>query len=347
MPRVKDLKIAKSGALHSLIGQKIQAGGELRTLRGGTILRHAGQLYVYSEDLNAHVGVSVAGDGTEIAVSFRSLPSEPFRPEGVYRIAGEVMSVRVRLTGQLLLTDGSDAAYDRTAGPFACDGQEHSVLDGDTVPQGKEAYRADVYAAEILFSSGGMDAYAYAQGEVGVESVPRRFTAAAYVSPAGAGGATAEPTNPAYGQAVRFSAGETDRDTWRFTGWASGVKDLAYTVQAFGDVSDTALFADATRVVDFAFTLSADALGRLQVAGRSVQNRAEAFVIAAFDIRYLDAQGQEQSLRYEREIWLDGRVDTYVFEDSSVMEILSATVPQFGDLPEPFMVGAAEATVAS
>lgn len=347
MTQVKDIRIAKNGASYSLVGQKMHAAGQLRTLKGGVIVRKDGRLYVYSEPLNAHLHLSINTDGKGVVLAFRSLPSKPFRSQGVYPIGGAVMNVRVRVTGQMLLTGGRSDAYQYTSAPFPCDGQTHRQTDTAGVPPGKELYKVEVYSMEVLFSAEGLDAYAYTQGDVQVEIDPRRFTAVAVVSPPGAGRAEASPANPAYGQTVRFSATETDRDAWRFVGWASGEKNRSYSVLALGDVVDTALFEDASDVVDFAFTLSIDANGHLMVRARAVQNRAEAFVMVAFDIQYLDAQGQGQTAIYEREVRLDRRVDTFVFEDTQTAEILEVSAPQFGDMPQPFRVGEVEVTVAS
>ena len=346
MTRATDLQISDGAQSHSLIGQQIFDGTALHTMKGGTAVYDGQQWYIWRESLNAQVRVSVAAAGT-LSVSFRSLPGKPFRPSGVYPIAGEAIDVRVRLTGALHLTDGTDEAYDFTAGPFPCDGAEHSVTDSASVPSGKELYRADIYAAEILFSDEGMDEWAYAQGEVGIESVPRRFTASAGVSPFGAGTATATPGDPLYGQRVKFEAGESDRNAWRFTRWASGEKSRSYSVQAFGDVADTALFEDASYVVDFAFTLSVDPQGRLKVMGKTLQNRVEAFVRVSFDIRYLDTVGEGQTAVYEREIHLDGQQDIYAFEGTEAAQILEASAPQFGDMPEPFSEGDVAVEVAN
>lgn len=338
MPRVKDLKIAKNGALYSLIGGRIRVGGQLRPMKGGTIVRHGGQLYVYSEAFNAHVAVS-SPQGTGIGIIFQSRPSVPFRPAGEYRIAGEVIGVQVRLAGELHFTDGSSDAWDFLAGPFVCDGAVHDAWDAASVSGGKELYRVDVSAAEIIFSSEGMDAWAYAQGEVSIEGYERRFVAAASVSPAGAGVAEAAPSDPTYGQWVRFEAEESDRDAWRFTRWASGHTSRSYAIQAFGDLSDTAVFVDASAVMDFSFTLSVDAGGHLLVVGKSLQNKTDEFVMVAFDIKYLDRLGAGQTAHYEREVFLDGRVDAYVFADTNVSEILEVSEPQFGDMPQALEVG--------
>lgn len=301
-------------------------------------MKQGGVLYVYSEALNARVAVS-SPQGTGIGIAFQSLPSEPFRPAGEYRIAGVAIGVQVRLAGELHFTDGSSDAWDFLAGPFVCDGAVHDAWDAASVPGGKELYRVEVSAAEILFSSEGMDAWAYAQGEVDIEGYERRLSAWASVSPSGAGTASATPSDPIYGQWVRFEAEESDRNAWRFSRWASGRTDRGYSVRAFGNLNDTAVFESTANVVDFIFELSIDTDGHLMVAGKSLQNKTDEFVMVSFGIQYLDGQGVGQTAVYEREIYINGQGDTYVFADTDVSEILEYTQPEFTGMPEPLEVG--------
>ena len=219
-----------------------------RTLKGGTAVYKNGQWYIYYEALNAQVSLAVAS-ASQIDFTFQSLPSEPFRPEGLYLINKNTLEVRLRFSGQMRFTDDSRDAYQYTTDPIPCDGVQHSFSDTTSVPSGKELYQVDIDAVEVLFSSEGLDGWAYIQGDVPVETTPRRFTAYAAVSPIGSGYASATPSDPLYGQVVTFLA--TDGNGYKFTRWASGRTSRSYAIQAFGDLSDTAVFASLEKVIDF------------------------------------------------------------------------------------------------
>ena len=195
MARATDLKVFAAGTSHSLIGQKMYASGAYRTLKGGTAVYQNGQWYVYDEPLNAQVSLAVAS-ATQIDFTFQSLPSAPFRPEGLYLIHKNTLEVRLRFSGQMRFTDDSRDAYQYTTDPLPCDGAKHSFSDTTSSTPGKELYQVDIYDVEVLFSSEGMDGWAYIQGDVPVETTPRRFTAYAAVSPIGSGYASATPSDP-------------------------------------------------------------------------------------------------------------------------------------------------------
>ena len=295
-----------------------------------------GQWYIYSEALNAQVSLAVASP-TQIDFTFQSLPSAPFRPEGLYSIRKTVLQVSLKFSGQMYFTDDSTEAYQYTTDPLPCDGVQHSFSDTASVPSGKELYQVDIDNVEVLFSSEGMDGWVYRQGDVPVETTPRRFTAYAAVSPIGSGYASATPSDPLYGQIVTFTA--TDGNGYKFTRWASGRTSRSYAIQAFGDLSDTAVFESTANVVDFIFELSIDADGHLQVVGKSLQNKTDEFTMVSFTIHYLDSQGAGQTAQYEREIYINGQEDTYVFSDTNVSEILEYTTPEFTGMPAPYVTG--------
>lgn len=344
MARATNLKVFAAGASHSLIGQQMYAAGTYRTLKGGTAVYQNGQWYVYDEPLNAQVSLAVAS-ATQIDFTFQSLPSEPFRPEGLYLIHKNTLEVQLRFSGQMHFTDDSAEAYQYTTDPLPCDGVQHTFSDTTSVPSGKELYQVDIDAVEVLFSSEGLDGWAYRQGDVPVETTPRRFTAYAAVSPLGSGYASATPSDPLYGQVVTFLA--TDGNGYKFTRWASGRTSRSYAIQAFGDLSDTAVFESTANVVDFLFTLSIDADGHLQVVGKSLQNKTDEFTMVSFTIHYLDSQGAGQTAQYEREIYLNGQEDTYVFTDANVSEILEYTQPEFTDMPYPYVTGDVQVMITS
>lgn len=323
MARATDLKVFAAGTSHSLIGQKMYASGAYRTLKGGTAVYKNGQWYIYSEALNAQVSLAVAS-ATQIDFTFQSLPSAPFRPEGLYLIHKNTLEVRLRFSGQMRFTDDSADAYQYTTDPLPCDGAKHSFSDTTSSTPGKELYQVDIYDVEVLFSSEGMDGWAYIQGDVPVETTPRRFKAYAAVSPIGSGYASATPSDPLYGQVVTFLA--TDGNGYKFTRWASGRTSRSYAIQAFGDLSDTAVFASLEKVIDFSLIFYIDASSRVCIEARSLQNKsAEAFATLSLDLTYLDGTGAEHTLTgYTFEVVVDGQDHIFVLDQTSgAAEILA------------------------
>ena len=316
MARATDLKVFSAGTSHSLIGEKMYASGAYRTLKGGTAVYKNGQWYIYYEALNAQVSLAVAS-ATQIDFTFQSLPSAPFRPEGLYLINKNTLEVRLRFSGQMRFTDDSRDAYQYTTDPLPCDGAKHSFSDTTSSTPGKELYQVDIYDVEVLFSSEGMDVWAYRQGDVPVETTPRRFTAYAAVSPIGSGTASATPSDPLYGQLVTFLA--TDGNGYKFTRWASGRTSRSYAIQAFGDLSDTAVFASLEKVIDFSLIFYIDASSRVCIEARSLQNKsAEAFATLSLDLTYLDGTGAEHTLTgYTFEVVVDGQDHIFVLDQTS------------------------------
>lgn len=323
MARATDLKVFASGSSHSLIGQQMYASGAYRTLKGGTAMYTNGQWYVYDEPLNAQVSLAVAS-ATQIDFTFQSLPSAPFRPEGLYLIHKNTLEVQLRFSGQMHFTDDSADAYQYTTDPLPCDGVQHTFSDTTSVAAGKELYQVDIDNVEVLFSSEGMDGWAYIQGDVPVETTPRRFKAYAAVSPLGSGYASATPSDPLYGQLVTFLA--TDGNGYKFTRWASGRTSRSYAIQAFGDLSDTAVFASLEKVIDFSLIFYLDASSRVCIEARSLQNKsAEAFATLSLDLTYLDGTGAEHTLTgYTFEVVVDGQDHLFVLDQTSgAAEILA------------------------
>lgn len=92
--------------------------------------------------------------------------------------------------------------------------------------------------------------------------------------------------------------------------------------------------------------LSIDADGHLQVVGKSLQNKTDEFTMVSFTIHYL-VVGAGQTAQYEREIYLNGQEDTYVFTDANVSEILEYTQPEFTDMPYPYVTGDVQVMITS
>ena len=333
MARATDLKVFSAGTSHSLIGQQMYAAGTYRTLKGGTAVYQNGQWYVYDEPLNAQVSLAVAS-ATQIDFTFQSLPSEPFRPEGLYLIHKNTLEVRLRFSGQMRFTDDSADAYQYTTDPLPCDGVQHTFSDTTSSTPGKELYQVDIYDVEVLFSSEGMDGWAYIQGDVPVETTPRRFKAYAAVSPIGSGYASATPSDPLYGQVVTFLA--TDGNGYKFTRWDSGRTSRSYAIQAFGDLSDTAVFASLEKVIDFSLIFYIDASSRVCIEARSLQNKsAEAFATLSLDLTYLDGTGAEHTLTgYTFEVVVDGQDHIFVIDQTSgAAEILAPSAEDVEVMP--------------
>ena len=341
MADAKDIQTAVNGAFHSAIGQKAHDGTAWRTMKGGTHVRRGNQWDIYREAMNAQITLGLVS-GTSVSIAFKSLPSAPFRPQGIYHANKQVMTVQVKLTGEIRFTDGTSDAYIYTAGPFACDGQSHTVTDTASIPSGKTAYQITNVVADITLN--GYGPLAYKPGTITVTSEPMRFTADAFTYPAGAGTAIATPSNPTYGQIVTFTAQDTVSGR-TFTKWReSGKTARAYSVQVFGNIRDTAEFADTSKTVNFRIRAYIDVDHHICVDAKTLQNRIDQFVMVSFDIGYTDTSGMPQTLRYEREVWLNGQIESHTF-DQTASSLNAYTPPEVGILPESYVLGSVEVTL--
>ena len=190
-------------------------------------------------------------------------------------------------------------------------------------PAGKTCYRLDVQGIDL--TPDGMADYAYRQNRITQTNHGWTLTAQAHVGPSGALGkaqATVSKSNPKYGEQIVFQAIETHPDQWRFSHWGTDVtkKDNPLYVTATPDtVEQTAMFADASKIVDFSIKAYVEN-GRVKAEVRTLQNRSNQFVMVSFDI-YYTYHGETMSIRYSREVTLDGRVSAYVFQDTQAGEV--------------------------
>lgn len=337
MAQAKDIKIFTGGKWTSVPGQKAHDGTAWRIPKGGTAIYQNGQWYRYKEALNASITIGIIS-GTAINIAFQSLPSTPFRPIGMYYTDKQIVSVQVKLTGQIAFTDDTRDAYIFTAGPFVCDGQVHTVTDSTSIPSGKIAYQITGLVVDIIYTDTG--ALSYKTGDVKVTSEPVHFTAQAFVYPTGAGTATATPSNPTYGQIVTFTA--TDAPGYTFTEWLeSGKKERSYAVKAYGNIRDTAGFSDTSNVVGFFIRVYMDSSRHICVEARTLQNRSDQFAMVSFTLTYTDTSGMTQTLDYEREVYLNGTPDNHTFTETA-SSLNSNTKPSVGILPNPLKLGTVE-----
>ena len=339
---VKSIEVYRQGKYYSLIGAGIYYKGWV-ALKGGTEVYRHGTWYRYMESLNADIKIGIAS-GTVVSIAFKSLSSAPFRTVGVYHVNKKVMTVQIKLTGQIAFTDGTTDAYIYTAGPFACDGQSHTLTDSASIPSGKTAYQITGIVADILYSDIG--ALSYKTGDLNIVSEPMHFTAQAFVYPTNAGTATATPSNPTYGQIVTFAAQDTNAD-WTFVKWReSGKTARSYSVQAYGNIRDTAEFADTSKTVDFRIRIYIDSSRHICVDAKTLQNRTDQFVMVSFDIGYADTTGMTQALRYEREVYLNGQTESHTFGEMA-SDIGNVSTPEISTLPSPYVLGNVEVQIGT
>lgn len=343
MSDAKDIKIFAGGKWMSVLGQKAHDATAWRIPKGGTHVRRGNAWDSYREAMNADIKIGIT-TGTAVSIAFKSLPSAPFRTGGVYHANKQIMSVQIKLTGQIAFTDGTTDAYIYTAGPFACDGQSHTLTDSVSIPTGKTAYQITGIVADILYSDIG--ALSYKTGSLNIVSEPMHFTAQAFVYPTNAGTATATPSNPIYGQIVTFAA--QDAVSGRtFTEWMeSGNKNRVYQTRAYGNIRDTAKFADTSNTVDFRIRIYIDSSRHICVDAKTLQNRTDQFVMVSFDIGYSDTTGMTQTLRYEREVYLNGQTESHTFEEMA-SDIGNVSAPEISTLPSPYVLGNVDVQVGT
>lgn len=336
MSDAKDIRIFAGGKWTSALGQKAHDGAAWRTPKGGTHIRRGNTWDIYREDLNASVRVFPAEGGAIVRAVVKTLPSGLFRPKGTYHLNHAVMKASVRID---LIADFTDATSDPLVietDNFLCNASEQTF--SVAVPLGKTCYRVTV--GDVRITPEGMGAHAYRQKEVTVTVEPLHFTAEAFVYPAGAGTATATPSNPTYGQIVTFTA--TDAPGYTFTEWLeSGKKERSYAVKAYGNIRDTAGFSDTSNVVGFFIRVYMDSSRHICVEARTLQNRSDQFAMVSFTLTYTDTSGMTQTLDYEREVYLNGTPDNHTFTETA-SSLNSNTKPSVGILPNPLKLGTVE-----
>lgn len=301
MAKASDILIYKGGRGYSIIGQEVYYNGKWRGMKGGTAIYKNGQWYLYQEPLNIDLAITIAGS-TQAVATVKSTASLPYRPAGVYHLNGQPMTATVGIDLTAYFTDGSSDLFQMSF-DFTCDAQAH-VLRKDTP---KKCYKLTV--SRVTVTPAGLGVYAYRQGEIRQTVDGWHPAVNAYVSPSGAGTASVSNPSPLYGTSVVIQATETDRNTWRFVRWASGQKSIAYGKTLYDDYSDTAIFADAGKVIDFSMIFYVNASGQVCIEAKTLQNRDSVqFATITLDIPYTDTTGAGHVLTgYTFELTVNGR----------------------------------------
>lgn len=147
---------------------------------------------------------------------------------------------------------GSTQDIDIITSPLECTGSASPYI--HTLPSGDICTNIAIKSCEITLNG----EEAYTTGPVTTTSYPWTLHGVVSVTPEGTGEASVTPRTATYGQQVTFRALNTDPEYWRFTRWQSGEISPTYTVTVYADYSDTAIFADATKIIDFYIAASID-----------------------------------------------------------------------------------------
>lgn len=313
------IRMAKAdGSFADVTGNKLMGPTGWVTPKGGTHVRYGEGWLTYYEDLNADVQVYV--EGTQVRAVAKTTGNDQYHKTGVYRENGKTVTAALLIRATGYFTDGT-ADYLPIGGTLTCDGTARTFT--AQAPAGKTCYRLDVQSTDL--TPAGMANYAYRQADITLTNHGWTLEAHAYVGPAGAlnkAQATVSKANPKYGEQIIFQAVETHPDDWRFSHWGTDVtnKDNPLYVTATPDtVNQTAMFADASKIVDFSIKAYVEN-GRVKAEVRTLQNRSNQFVAVSFDI-YYTYHGETMSVRYSREVTLDGQVSAYVFQDTQAEEV--------------------------
>ena len=313
------IKMAKAdGQFVSVIGNKLKGPAGWVTPKGGTHVRQGEGWLTYYEDLNADVQVYV--EGSQVQAVVKTTGNDQYHKTDVYRLDGKTITATLLIRATGYFTDGT-MDYLPIQGTLICDGTAQTFT--AQVPTGKTCYRLDVQGIDLTPDD--MANYAYRQANITLTNHGWTLEAHAYVGPAGAlnkAQATVSKTNPKYGEQIIFQAIETHPDEWRFSHWGTDVtnKDNPLYVTASPDtVNQTAMFADASKIVDFSIKAYVEN-GRVKAEVKTLQNRSNQFVVVSFDI-YYTYHGETASVRYSREVILNGQVSAYVFQDTQAEEV--------------------------
>lgn len=316
MAETKDIQIFAGGKWNSLLNQKGYDGTGWRTAKGGTAIYRDGQWYRYYERINLDVKVYV-DNGTTIRIVVKSLPSQPFRTNGIYYLDKSVLtaSLTFRMTMNLVDSEVSAEPLIKTFTGFRCDATAQTFT--YTVPNGWKCNTVTDVSVEIEPDSFGV--YAYRLGTVNLTTDGWHVNVYVSVSPSGAGTAAASNSNPLYGTSVLIGAIETNRDMWRFTKWTSGQKAITYSKTVREDYRDMAVFTDATKVIDISMILYVNDNGQVCIEAKTLQNRdAYHFATITMDISYADIYGRPQKLtNYSFELTVNGQEYIRVVEGTS------------------------------
>ena len=248
MPDITDIKVAKNGEFISLLGQSIAVGGQFVQVRGGFHIRKDGQWHRYREAVP--FDVKVYAEGPQIRVMLTSLSSR--FSEGDYWYNHQYLTATAHLSLTITKHTGSTQDIDITTSPLECTGSASPYI--HTLPSGAICTDVSIGTCEVTLNG----EEAYTTGEVTATSYPWTLHGVVSVTPEGTGEASVTPRTATYGQQVTFRALNTDPEYWRFTRWQSGEISPTYTVTVYDDYSDTAIFADATKIIDFYIAASID-----------------------------------------------------------------------------------------
>lgn len=248
MPDITDIKVAKNGEFISLLGQSIAVGGQFVQVRGGFHIRKDGQWYRYREAVP--FDVKVYAEGPQIRVMLTGLSGR--FSEGDYWYNHQYLTATAHLSLTITKHTGSTQDIDITTSPLECTGSASPYI--HTLPSGDICTNIAIKSCEVTLNG----EEAYTTGPVTATSYPWTLHGVVSVTPEGTGEARVTPRTATYGQQVTFRALNTDPEYWRFTRWQSGEISPTYTVTVYDDYSDTAIFADATKIIDFYIAASID-----------------------------------------------------------------------------------------
>ena len=296
MGELKDIQIAKNGAFTSLLGQSIAAGGQFVQIRGGYHICRDGQWHRYRETVP--FDLKVYAEGTQIRIMLTSLPGR--FSEGDYRYNHQYLKATAHLSLTLTLHTGSTHDIDITTAPLECTGSSSPHI--HTLPEGQICTAVSISSATVTLDG----EEAYTTGNITATSYPWTLHGTVFVTPANAGEANVTPRTATYGQRVTFQALNTDPEYWRFTRWQSGQISPTYTVTVYDDYSDTAIFADATKIIDFiiAATIDPDTQEVIFFI-KTEYNRTDNPATVRFNLRYI-YQGQTLTMPVEQIVPCNG-----------------------------------------
>lgn len=301
MAKASDILIYKGGRGYSIIGQEVYYNGKWRGMKGGTAIYKNGQWYLFQEPLNMDLAITIDG-GTQAVATVKSTASLPYRPAGVYNLNGQPMTATVGMDLIAYFTDGSSDLFQMSF-DFTCDAQAH-IFRKNTP---KKCYKLII--SGVTIAPAGLGEYAYRQGNIRQSVEGWHPSVNVSVSPSGAGTASVSNPSPLYGTSVVLQATETDRNTWRFVRWSSGQKAIAYGKTIFDNYTDTAIFADASKVIDFSMIFYVNAAGQVCIEAKTLQNRDSVqFATITLDIPYMDTTGGGHVLTgYTFELTVNGQ----------------------------------------
>ena len=296
MGEINDIQAHKNGAFASFLGQSIAAGGQFVQVRGGFHIRKDGQWHRYRETVP--FDVKVYAEGTRIRIMLTSLPGS--FSEGDYRYNHQYLTATAHLSLTLTLHTGRTQDIDITTAPLECTGSSAPYI--HALPEGQICTGIAINSATVTLDG----EEAYTPGQITAAAYPWTLHGTVFVTPEGAGEANVTPRTATYGQQVTFQALNTDPEYWRFARWQSGVTSPSYTVTVYDDYSDTAIFANATKIIDFiiAATIDPDTQNIIFFI-KTEYNRTDNPATVRFNLRYF-YQGQTLTMPVEQIVPCNG-----------------------------------------